>query len=87
MSQTRPYLRSLEVEVVVRGAESLGIKRGHWVTAFSLPTTGEIWYREFYYKADAEKLRQEIIQHFHSLEWVLEHYGAKYWTKLQERGS
>lgn len=74
----------LNTQIVVRAAETLGLGQHGWVAAFTRPTNGKTYYRQFHYKADAEKLRQEAIQNFQSLGQVLGHYGSKYWTELEE---
>jgi len=79
--------KKFESLIVVRGAESLGLKSKLWALAFTLPSTGHTWYREFYYKADAEKLRQELLQRYLSREAILDHYGAHFFQELDERRS
>jgi hypothetical protein len=82
LKKARESLRQthiLEGRVVVRAAEALGLGRQGWVTAFTMPNTNEVYYRPFYYKKDAEKLRQEVIQHYSSLSEVLGHYGIHFW--------
>ena len=52
-----------------------------WVVAVEDPVTKELWQRPFYYKKDAERLKEDIEEQ--SLESILGIYGTHYFVQVR----
>jgi len=52
-----------------------------WVVAIEDPTTKELWQRPFYYKKDAESLKEDLEGR--SLESILGIYGTHYFEQVR----
>lgn len=52
-----------------------------WVVAIADPDTPEMWHRPFYYKKDAERLRDDLGNM--TLDDILDRYGTHYFEQVR----